>query len=165
MKKIFGLTLMVAMFGTMQAHAVSKAQLVGDWKCTSEFDLDNGGKEITVTLDRANADGTMTQLWELVSYDAYGRLEGVEHFAINNRWSVKGNNLRISDFNITDYVAYDRDKSPYDEDKQTYFKQMWADAYKKPYTSKIKFTDKNTFIFPKEGGISNTTCVRLTPNT
>lgn len=165
MKKTIAVTAMAVMLwlGMGQAHAISKSQLVGDWKCTSHFVLDDGGTETTVTLDSMKADGSMTQLWELVTRDKRGNLLGIDHFDITNRWSIKGDKLRIYDFNIANYVSYDKHKMPYEEESRLYFYEQWQDSLAEPYDSKIKFTNKDTFIFPQEDGTSNTTCVRLKP--
>lgn len=163
MKTLVGLAVVGLIFVSSSAHAISKSKLVGDWKCTTHYQLDDGGTETTVTLDRLKADGSMTQLWELVARDKRGNLVGIDHFNITNRWSIKGDKLRIYDFHIVDYVSYDKYKMLHDDEKRQYFHEWWQSGLAEPYDSKIKFTNKDTFIFPKEGGISNTTCVRLKP--
>lgn len=163
MKKLLGLTLAVMMAST-HAHALTMSQFVGDWRCTTQFGFNDGSQERTVTLDTMNADGSMSQLWEVVGRDAKGRLAGVEHFSIKNRWSVKGDKLRIFDFDLVEYVSYDRDKLPYHDEAQAELKGYWVELYQEPYDSKVKFIDKDTMIFPQDDGTSNTTCVRLTPN-
>lgn len=160
MKK--SLTVMVALMMSIQAHAISKSQLVGDWRCTTHETTDEG-KYITVTLDTINPDGTMSQLWEVASYDNRGRLEGVEYLTIKNRWSVKGNQFKISNWTLIDHMAYDKDKSPLDAEYQAVFKESWQRNYATPYSSTIKFTNKDTFIFPDSGERADITCVRLTP--
>lgn len=156
MKKV-ALILMLMM--GMQAHALNKSQFVGDWKCTDDFRYDDGSKERSVTFDTINADGTMSQLWEILTYENTGQLVSIEHFTIKNRWHVKGDRFYISDFNLVDYVAYDSQKIPYDTDYQEYFKDYWVNLYKDPYDAKVKFINKDHFVFPQSG--QNTTCVRL----
>ena len=158
MKKI-ALLLMLIM--SMNAHALTKSQFVGDWKCTTDFKANNGSREHSVTYDTINADGSMSQLWEVVNYDNIGALASVEHLTIKNRWRVKKDRLYIYDFNITNYMAYDEEKLPYDDEYLTYFKQGWLEIYKEPYDSKVKFINKDLFVFPEENGNSHTQCERF----
>lgn len=153
---------MLMMMACVQAHALTKSQFVGDWRCTTDFRANDGSVEKSVTYDTMNADGSMSQLWEVVSYEKTKKLIGVEHFTIKNRWHVRGDRLYISDFEIVDYVIYDDKKIPYDEEMTDYFKESWAEMYAEPYDSQVKFLNKDHFIFPEESANSSTECVRFT---
>lgn len=144
----------------MNAHALSKSQFVGDWKCTT-YDKSGKDKDYAITYDTINADGSMSQLWEVVSHKSTGALLYVEYMTIKNRWRVKGDRLYIYDFKVVDYLGFDDKKIPYDEEYQAFLKQTWSDSYQSE-NSKVKFINKDHFVLIKEKEDDfDTECVRF----
>lgn len=148
MKKACLLALLVAT--NAQAVQVTKDDMVGVWQChTDAYNLIDDTSIKSVTLDRLNKDGTMSQVWEVVSYQGT-EVESIEHFTIKNRWDFKDNQLSIYDWRLIDYQAYDGDKLPFDETIVKKFKQYWQAEYNEPYSETLYFFNKHEFVFKNE---------------
>lgn len=148
MKKLCLLALLMATHA--QAFQATKEDMVGVWQCyTDAYDIADDATIKSVTLDRLNQDGTMSQVWEVVSY-AGKEVESIEHLTIKNRWDFKDDKLSIYDWKLIDYQVYDGYKLPFDETVVKKAKQYWQSEYNEPYSETLKFINEREFVFENE---------------